>query len=65
MEGTPSVKYSLVFPALPVLNIRYVSVQPLYVTGMFPSPLYDATAIRMVGCHHGNAVMLPFVRRMK
>lgn len=64
-EGAPSVKYSLVFPAPPVLNIRYVSAQPRYVTGMFPPPLYDAIAIRMAGCRHGNTVMLPFVHRMK
>lgn len=64
-KGALSVKYSLVFPTPPVLNIRYVSAQPRYVTGMFPPPLCDATAIRMVGCRHGNIVMLPFVRRIK
>lgn len=64
-KGTPSVKYSLVFPTPPVLNIRYVSAQPRYVTGMFPPPLHDTIAIRMVGCRHGNTVMLPFVCWMK
>lgn len=64
-KGAPSVKYSLVFPTPPVLNIRYVSAQPWYVTGMFPPPLCDATAIRMAGCRHGNIVMLPFVRWIK
>lgn len=64
-EGALSVKYSLVFPVTPVLNIRYISAQPRYVTGMFRFPLYDAVAIRMVGCHHGNSVMLPFVCWMK
>lgn len=64
-EGTPSVKYSLVFPMPPVLNIRYISAQLRYVTGMFPPPLYDALAVWMAGCRHGNTVMLPFVRRMK
>lgn len=64
-EDALSVKYSLVFPAPPVLNIRYVSAQPQYVAGMFSPPLHDAVAIRMAGCRHGNTVMLPFVRRMK
>lgn len=64
-KGTPSVKYSLVFPTPPVLNIRYVSAQPRRVTGMFPPPLHDAIAIRMVGCRHSNTVMLPFVCWMK
>lgn len=38
MKGTPSVKYSLVFPAPPVLNIRYVSAQPWRVAGMLSPP---------------------------
>lgn len=62
MKGTPSVKYSLVFPAPPVLNIRYVSAQPWCVTGMFSPPLQDAIAIQLAGRCHGNTAMLPFVR---
>lgn len=62
MKGTPSVKYSLVFPAPPVLNIRYVSAQPWCVTGMFSPPLQDVIAIQLAGRSHGNTAMLPFVR---